>query len=159
MFGRLRRLLDLEARGDPPQESPERELRLAAACILVEAALIDGHVDERETRHLHTVLEDHFDLEPGETRLLVEQATRIATDAVDWNRFTRVLKAEFDAEERFSMMVMLWQVVLADGELHAYEDSLVRRIAGLLHIEDGDRARAKRRAEAKLGTGASDQRD
>ena len=64
--------------------------------------------------------------------------------------FTRVLKAEFDAAERLSMMQQLWQVVLADGELHAYEDSLVRRIAGLLHIDDGDRALARRRAQACL---------
>ena len=152
MFARIRRLFDIEAHGDQPTASPEHELRLASACILVEAMLVDGHVDEREMRHLHAVLEEYFGLEPDEVRLLVSEATRIAADAVDWNRFTRVLKAEFDAAERLGMMERLWQVVLADGELHAFEDSLVRRIAGLLDVDDRDRALARRRAEARLGS-------
>ena len=150
MFARIRKLLDLGASDASPAPSPDHELRMASACILVEAALVDGHVDDREMQHIHDVLGQHFGLETGEVRILVDEATRIAGDAVCWHRFTRVLKAEFDAAERLNMMQQLWQVVLADGELHAYEDSLVRRIAGLLHIDDGDRALARRRAQACL---------
>lgn len=150
MFARIRKLLDLGASDASPAPSPDHELRMASACILVEAALVDGHVDDREMQHIHDVLGQHFGLETGEVRILVDEATRIAGDAVCWHRFTRILKAEFDAAERLSMMQQLWQVVLADGELHAYEDSLVRRIAGLLHIDDGDRALARRRAQACL---------
>ncbi len=150
MFARIRKLLDLEASDDSPAPSPDHELRMASACILVEAALVDGHVDDREMQHIHDVLGEHFDLGTGEVQILVDEATRIAGDAVCWHRFTRVLKSEFDAAERLTMMQQLWQVVLADGELHAYEDSLVRRIAGLLHVDDGDRALARRRAQARL---------
>ncbi|MBC6440678.1 MAG: TerB family tellurite resistance protein [Rhodospirillales bacterium] len=150
MIGRVKALLGLEAGTPEPESTAEDELREAAACILVEASLIDGHVDEREIAHLTDVLANHFALERAAAERLVARANEIARDSVDWNRFTRVIKAEFDAEERVAMMEMLWLVVLADGELHAYEDSLVRRIAGLLHVEDGDRALARRRAEAKL---------
>lgn len=150
MFARIRNLLDMGASDTSPTPSPDDELRMASACILVEAALVDGHVDEREMQHIHDVLEEHFGLGTGEVHVLVAEATRIAGDAVCWHRFTRVLKAEFDAEERLNMMQQLWLVVLADGELHAYEDSLVRRIAGLLHIDDGDRALARKRAQARL---------
>ena len=155
MFERIRRLLDKDASGTPPTPSPEDELRMASACILVEAALIDGHVDEREMEHIHDVLGQHFDLQAEEVQVLVAEATRIADDAVCWHRFTRVLRSEFDAEERLIMMQQLWQVVLADGELHAFEDSLIRRIAGLLHIDDSDRALARRRAQAYLTRVAS----
>ena len=150
MIGRVKTLLGLAAREDDVAPDPQNELRLAAACILVEASLIDGHVDQCETSALTALLSAHFELGEAEVIILVEQATKIANDAVDWNRFTRVLKSEFDAEERIAMMEMLWRVVLADGELHAYEDSLVRRIAGLLHVEDHDRAAARRRAQARL---------
>ncbi len=150
MFARIRSLLDIEVREEPARASPDHELRLASAAILVEAVLIDGHVDEREMRHLHAVLAEHFALDGDEARVLVREAERIAAESVDWNRFTRVLKAQFDAAERLDMMERLWEVVLADGELHAYEDSLVRRIAGLLHVDDRARAQARRRAEARL---------
>ena len=151
MFARIRKLLDLGASDASPAPSPDHELRMASACILVEAALVDGHVDDREMQHIHDVLGQHFGLETGEVRILVDEATRIAGDAVCWHRFTRVLKAEFDAAGAVEYDAAgCWQVVLADGELHAYEDSLVRRIAGLLHIDDGDRALARRRAQACL---------
>ena len=31
---------------------------------------------------------------------------------------------------------MLWKVAYADGVLDAYEDMLLRRIAGLIHVSD-----------------------
>ncbi len=150
MIGRVKALLGLGVAADGAPPDADAELRLAAACILVEASLVDGHVDGRETAQLTGLLAGHFGLGAADAEALVVRAAEVAEDAADWNRFTRVLKAEFDRSERVAMMEMLWRVVLADGELHAYEDSLVRRIAGLLHVEDGDRALARRRAEAGL---------
>ncbi len=150
MIGRVKSLLGLGSADAVQHHDPKAELRLAAACLLVEASMIDGEVDERETERLSIRLAEHFEMEPDEVRPLVDKAGEVAADAVDWNRFTRVLKAEFEIEERITMLEMLWEVVLADGELHAYEDSLVRRIAGLLHVEDHDRATARHRAEARL---------
>jgi uncharacterized tellurite resistance protein B-like protein len=40
---------------------------------------------------------------------------------------------------------MLWEVVYADGILTAEEDSLIRRVAGLIYVSDGDRAAARRK--------------
>jgi len=150
MIGRVKILLGICAAADPEPAQTQDELRLAAACLLVEASMIDGEVDERETERLTIRLSEHFRMAPAEVAPLVARATEVAGDAVDWNRFTRVLKAEFDYEERVAMLEMLWEVVLADGELHAYEDSLLRRVAGLLHVEDHDRAAARHKAEARL---------
>ena len=36
---------------------------------------------------------------------------------------------------------MLWQVVLADGVIDDHESALMRRLAGLIHVEDADSAR------------------
>lgn len=149
MLGRVKELLGL-GRDEAPVEDAREELRLAAAAILAEAALIDGHVDRRESERLTDLLADRFALERREAEALACRAMEVAASAVDWNRFTRVLKASFGPDERIAMMEMLWQVVLADGELHAYEDSLIRRIAGLLQVSDRDRALARHRARARL---------
>ncbi len=150
MITRFIKMFGFSESSETVAEDPVTELRLAAACVLAEAALIDGHVDESETTQIIAVLEKNFGLESNDARDLLERAHAIATNAVDWNRFTRVLKSEYDHAERVLMMEMLWQVVLADGELHAWEDSLVRRIAGLLHVDDRDRAMARRRAQKIL---------
>ncbi len=143
-------MLGLAGAGAPGADDPQRELRLAAAAILVEAALTDGREDAREFALIRRVLAEHFGLDAGETERLVTRATEVAHSAVDWNRFTRVLKQGFDAEERLWMLEMLWQVVLADGELDAWEDTLVRQVAALLAVTDHDRALARQRAQSSL---------
>jgi len=45
----------------------------------------------------------------------------------------------------------MWEVAYADGVLDPHEDMLLRRVAGLIHVPDRDRAAARRRALARLG--------
>ena len=45
---------------------------------------------------------------------------------------------------------MIWEVVYADGILHDHEDSLLRRIAGLIYVSDRDRGDARKRVLARL---------
>ncbi len=66
-------------------------------------------------------------------------------------RFTRVVKDSFSHAERVELIEMIWEVVYADGERHDYEDSLMRRIAGLIYVSDRERGEARRRALARLG--------
>ena len=65
--------------------------------------------------------------------------------------FTRIVKQGFDFDERIRMIEMLWEVAYADGELHDYEASLVRRVAGLIHVADRDAGQARKRVLARLG--------
>ena len=115
MIGRVKALLGLEEAGRDVVD-PGRELQLAAAVLLVEAATADGVEDAREVLRMKRVLAEHFHLGEAETEELVRRASAISEDAVDWNRFTRVLKQGFEHEERIQMLEMLWVVVLADGD-------------------------------------------
>ena len=40
---------------------------------------------------------------------------------------------------------MMWEVAYVDGNLDAAEDMLIRRIAGLIHVDDRDRIKAKQK--------------
>jgi len=42
-------------------------------------------------------------------------------------------------------------VVYADGVLHDFEATLMRRLAGLLYVDDRDSGEAKKRVMLKLG--------
>ena len=150
MIGRVRALFGLDEAVSGAPADPEEELRHAAAVILVEAALVDGFAADEEISEVQALIADRFDLSGERAAELVEQARAIAENASDYERFTRVIKNQFDADERIGMMQMLWQVLLIDGTLDAYEDSLARRVAALLHVTDRDRALAKRRAKAVL---------
>ena len=47
--------------------------------------------------------------------------------------------------------MMIWLVVLADGSLDVHESQLMRRLAGLLFVDDVESGLAAGRARKRLG--------
>jgi uncharacterized tellurite resistance protein B-like protein len=123
---------------------------LAAAALLVEAGLTDGRFGEAERARVRELLADRFGLGDAVASALLERAEVEARDAVEWHGFTNVLKQAYDAQGRMDIVEMLWEVVLADGRIDDYEASLMRRVAGLLYVSDGDSAEARERARQRL---------
>lgn len=152
MIDRIRRLFSA-ARESGPDTSAFADRHVAAAALLVEAAGMDGAFCEDEAAAVRAVLERHFDFSPEEIESLMEEGRKSAADSNQIVAFTRALKDACDYGERVAMIEMLWEVVLADGELHDYEANLLRRIGGLLYVSDRDRGDAGKRVRARLGTG------
>ena len=50
------------------------------------------------------------------------------------------------------MMEMLWAVVYADGELDDFESNMMRRVAGLLYVDDRASGEARKRVLARIET-------
>ena len=118
---------------------------------MVEAARLDGSFSERERAHIQRLLVDRFRLTPWLAGELLARAERSATESVAWQGFTRTIKDALPAEERIGVIEMLWEVAYADGELHDYEASLLRRVAGLLYVGDRESGDARLRVLARLG--------
>ena len=120
------------------------------AGLLVEAAMADGELDSDERRQIARVL--HGQLELGEATVgkMIDDALASHEARVEIHGLTRAIRAETEPEDRVAIMEMAWMVVLADGELHDYEAQLMRRLAGLLYVDDIDSGRAARRARARL---------
>lgn len=144
----LRALLGLSDETPEPQHLDPK--LAAAAGLLMEAARLDGGIDEVERRRIAELVRDRFRIEPGMVQQLLEAAEHRAEASTDLHGFTSVIKNGFDHDERVALMEMLWQVILADGRVHDYEASLMRRVAGLLYVQDGDSADARRRAVLSL---------
>jgi uncharacterized tellurite resistance protein B-like protein len=153
MLDRLQRLIT----GRPPQAQPMphsfEERQLAAAALMVEAATMDDTFDAAERERIAALVQTRFGLSPEEARDLVTEAERAAAASVEWHGFTRAIKEGFDHAERLQLIEMLWEVAYADGELHDYEASLLRRIAGLLYVSDRDSGEARKRVVARRGLG------
>jgi uncharacterized tellurite resistance protein B-like protein len=123
---------------------------MATAAILVEAARMDDHFDPVERRAIRRLLGVRFGLdEPAVTQLLAA-AESAASRSSDLFRFTQTLVEAFDPAGRIELIEMLWEVAYADGVLEPEEDMLIRRIAGLVHVEDQDRGAARQRVLARL---------
>jgi uncharacterized tellurite resistance protein B-like protein len=128
-----------------PQER-EQNLRLAAAALLFEVVRADGVVKPEEHTVLRTALRSVFDLTPQEVEELVKLAERESREAVSIYDFTRLVDEGLSREEKKRIVELLWLVCFSDAEMHAEEEYLVRKIAGLLHVTHPEFIDAKLRA-------------
>ena len=125
----------------------------AVACLLIEAAGMDGSVAASETENIKTILKDQFGLSPEEADNLMNEAHKHVTASNQILPMTRVIKETYDEAGKIKIIEMIWEVILSDGVLHAYEDNLMRRIGALIYVSDRDRGAAKKRVMERLGLG------
>ena len=151
MLDRLHRLLTGRPPEAPPAAHSFEERQLAAAALLVEAATMDSSFDAAERGRIAELVQERFALGADEALDLIAEAERAVAASVQWHGFTSAIKDGFDHAERVALIEMLWEVAYADGRLHDYEASLLRRIAGLLYVSDRESGEARKRVLARLG--------
>jgi uncharacterized tellurite resistance protein B-like protein len=150
----MRQILSILFGGEPapaeqvPGLAPEQ---VAVAVLMVEAARLDGHFEAAERERVQDLLARRFGLTPWVAAELVARAERTATESVAWQGFTQTIKEAMDEQERVGVLELLWEVAYADGALHDYEASLLRRVAGLLYVGDRANGEARLRVMTKLG--------
>ena len=147
MLDLLRRLI---AR---PVEAPpdDADARTALAALLVEAAHADGSYDPGEQDRIDRVLGRRYGLDPAAAAALRASAEAEHIGAVDLVRFTRAVKDAVPHAERVGVIEALWEVIYADGAREMHESALMRKLCGLLHIEDRECGLARQRVAARLG--------
>ena len=145
MIRKLKALLDRHNKGGTSAENDEEMLRVATAALLMEAACMDGHIDDAEQATITGLLIGQFGLENTEAEELAEAGRQAVSESNELYKFTRTIKDNFDHEDRVKMIEMLWQVAYADGQIHDYEANLVRRVCGLIYVSDPESGAARKR--------------
>ena len=151
MFARFKRFIDGLENGDTPNTRPKDELATAVAVLLTKAAALDGGVDSDERRIVADRLSARYGVAAEELSEVMAEAEQTAETSVDLYHFTRVAKDLLDEAGRIELLEAMWEVVYADGTLHEYESQLMRRVSGLLFVEDRESGAARKRALEKLG--------
>ena len=131
-------------------ESSDDEYKVASTALLCEAASMDGVFDDNEKKLILVLIQKQFNVDENEANKIYIEGKSLAENAAQLYGFTRIIKESWDNNKRISLLEMLWELAYVDGELDAAEDMLIRRIAGLIHVEDRDRIEAKQRVLKKL---------
>ena len=126
-------------------------VKLASASLLARAAWLDGKLDTAEEVALNRLMVERFSINETEAKEIIAEATEDVDNGNDIYKYTKVVRDSFDNSERVALMEMLWQLVYSDGELHDFEATLMRRLAGLLYVDDRESGAARKRALEKLG--------
>ena len=122
----------------------DNELNLITG-ILVEAAEIDGKIDEREVDSIRNSLKSIFKENQEEIDPILRKCLEKAGEPNSIHRLTSTINKEFEYEKKIQLLEILWEVILADGKVHDFESNLIRRLAGLLYISEIHCGDAKKR--------------
>ena len=150
MLARISSLFRGSKELDSDDES-EWSKHLAAAALLIETAYMDEEFDESERAVISDLVQRRFDLDTAVCQDLLVEAESAVVRSQQLYEFTRAVNDRFTPEQRIEIMEMLWEVVYADGEVHDFEVSLLRRVGGLIYVSDRDRGLARQRVVDRLG--------
>ena len=138
-------------KGEQDSKKITDPVKLASAALLARAAWLDGKLDAAEEAALNRLMIERFLISETEAQEIISEATKDVDNGNDIYKYTKIVRNSFDNSERVALMEMLWQLVYSDGELHDFEATLMRRLAGLLYVDDRESGAARKRALEKLG--------
>ncbi len=126
------------------------DVAVSIAALLVEAARADEDYTEVERALIERMLVDEFGVEAKDAPALREKSEARQEEAVDLYQFTRDAKS-LSPEMKITLIESLWRIVLSDAKRHSWEDTLIRRVCGLLYVSDVDSGAARQRVQRELG--------
>ena len=129
---------------------PEAAGREAVAAILVASARADGVYDPGEADAIKRILAKRYGLSDQGAADLRSVGEEAEADAMDLVRFTRAIKRVIPHEDRIAVIEDIWEVALSDGARSDEENALVRKLCGLLYVEDKDAGMARQRVINRL---------
>ena len=135
MFDNLKTFFDKKT--DLTEISFDSE-KIAVVALLISTAKYDGNFDESEKLEIHNLIKNYFSLSSESTDDLFKAAEKIENEANDLQQFTRSLNELLNEEEKLKIVELIWKIVMADGIIDNYEENLVRRLSGLLYLQDKD---------------------
>ena len=104
------------------------------ACLLIHAAKIDENYTSEEKEIVKkTVKKLYPDLDNLDE--VVSKAEQKENDSNHIQEFTKDVKS-LSVENKIIIVETLWRIILSDGKSDIYENNLMRRLAGLLYLDD-----------------------
>jgi uncharacterized tellurite resistance protein B-like protein len=123
-------------------------LHLAAAVLLVQVAKSDHQLETLELDRVRQVLRDQWSLDSADLADLMAVADTTTEEHVSLHAHVDMINRNFSADQKTALVRGLWDVACADGEIHQYEELLVRRLADLIYVPHADFIRTKHEAMA-----------
>ena len=119
-------------KGNEKSEANTESINIA--CLLIHAAKIDENYTSEEREIIKkTVKKLYPDLNNLDN--VVTQAEKKENDSNHIQEFTKEAKS-LNTEKKILIVETLWRIILSDGKSDIYENNLMRRLAGLLYLDD-----------------------
>ena len=118
--------------------------------LMIEAANTDGEITQEELNKISYSLINIFKEDPQDVEESLNKAFENKDNSRSLYYYTSKLNKSYSDEKKIKLIEVLWQIILADNEIHDFETNLIRRLADLLYISDVECGNAKIRAAQKV---------
>ena len=146
MFDKLKSIFDKKIEEENEQFDT---VQIAISTLMIQTAVYDGVFDEQEKSEILELIKKYFNLNEDQKLSLFKIAMKVNDDSNDMQQFTRVLNDHLSEEEKLKIIEMLWKIIISDGHIDDYENTLIRKISGLLYISDRDVGQIKKKLIAQ----------
>lgn len=140
----------LQPAGDVSSSLSHSQKQLAVAALLIEVAMADHVFDEREMQSLKIHLKQKFSIADAQINELIELAREETEDATSLHQFTTLVHQHCTPQEKFELLISMWELAFADNELNKYEEYVIRKVADLIYVSHAEFMRAKSIAKNKI---------
>lgn len=127
-------------------EEKEKGIQLSTAALLIELINADAEIAELEWESVKDALQQTFVLDDKALQELISLAQVSVKNSTDLYQFTRLINEHYEYLDKVTLLECMWRVAHADGRIDKFEEHLIRKIAGLIHVAHADFIRAKQRS-------------
>ena len=110
------------------------EIYIKTAALLIHAAKIDQNYELEEKNIIkRTIINLGASKEDSDN--LIDKAEKYESNSNQILEFTKEIK-KTDQNFKIKIIESLWRIIYSDGNADIYEKNLMRRLSGLLYLED-----------------------
>ena len=130
------------------KETGEDEgLGIAAGVLMLEIARADDEIDDLEKEVVIEGVKNILHKNNHEINEIFKKVIAVVEESVSFFEFTSLINDSCSREEKYNLLVILWKVAYADGQLDKYEEYYIRKIKDLLYLSQSDFIKAKLEAK------------
>ena len=122
-------------------KNDKKNVEEAYIILMLEIARLDGKIDNSEFNKI----KENYKQIYGDNNFL-ENFNRLSSEAKNESSlhpFIEIINASSDKDNKIQALKAIWEVVLADGIIDPYEESLFMQIGDLLKIKRSDLIKIK----------------
>ena len=115
------------------KENPNQNL-INTAALLIHAAKIDQIYTEKEKDIIKRTIIDLSETEENIDTIILE-AEKLENESIQILDFTKEVK-NLNEEDKIKIVEALWKIIFSDNQSNTYESNLMRRLSGLLYLDN-----------------------
>ena len=131
------------------QDANFESLETSVATLLIHAARLDEKYSQDEKLTINKCLVELGFGENDKVEKLIDRCEALEKESNQILHLTQEIK-KLKYTDRLKIIEVLVQVVCADGKMDEFEDNLIRRVCGLVYVENADVGPIKENIKKKL---------